>query len=170
MLDQVLHGGRAGRLHRVLVNETQVAVDVAGGIHYPMGDVLDYNGPMLMVTSVVHKPEISSEETLAAFDAVVRDVQERGVSAQELEQVKMKFRSDYFSTLETGMGSSVPRFGLMHYLACFTLFDGEPQLVNNILDGFLEVTPQRAQTAAQNILVPRNRSIVFRRPVQQEAA
>ncbi len=38
--------------------------------------------------------------------------------------------------LEGGMGSHMPRFGLMHYLACFTLFDGDPNRINTMLDGF----------------------------------
>ncbi len=173
MLDQSLHGGRAGRLYRSLVLEKQVAVDAEGGIHYPMGDVFDYNGPMQMVTRILHKPEYSSEATLAEFDAVIQEVQEKGVTADELEQVKVKFRSDYYSTLEGGRGGSLPRYGLMHLLACFTLFDGEPQLVNTILDGFLAVTREQVQAAAQIYLRKEKRAIVFRRPVtadKQEAA
>jgi len=49
------------------------------------------------------------------------------------------------------------KFGLMHLLACFTLFDGEPQLVNSILDGFLAVTAEQVQTAARKFLLPQNR-------------
>jgi len=161
MLDQVLHGGRAGRLYRALVLEKQIAVDCEGGIHYPMGDIFDYNGPMLMVTRILHKPEYTAEQTIAAFDEVIREVQEKGISADELSQVKVKFRSDYVSALEGGM---VPRFGLMHYLACFTLFDNDPGLVNMILDGFLAVTPEQVRDAAREILVPANRSIVLRQP------
>src|SRR6202020_731059 len=96
---------------------------------------------------------------------IVRDVQEKGISAEELDAVKVKFRSDYYSMLEGGMGSYMPRFGLMHYLACFTLFDGDPHRVNTILDGFLNVTPQQAQDVARKYLVPGNRAIVLRRPV-----
>lgn len=170
MLDQALHGGRAGRIYRTLVLEKQIAVEAEGGIHYPMGDVFDYNGPILMVTRLLHKPEFSAEHTLAAYDAVIRDVQERGITSEELEQVKVKFRSDYYSTLEGGLGGYMPRFGLMHYLACFTLFDGEPRLVNTILDGFLAVTPAEVQAVAQKLLVPTNRAIVIRRPVKKVAA
>jgi predicted Zn-dependent peptidase len=164
MLDQALHGGRAGRVYRRLVLEQQIAVGTEGGIHYPMGDVFDYNGPMLMVTRILHKPEFPADETLAAFDAIVCEVQEKEIAADELAQVKVKFRSDYYSSLEGGLGDYIPRFGLMHYLACFTLFDGDPNLVNTILDGFLEVTPAQAQAAAQKYLVPTNRAIVLRRP------
>jgi predicted Zn-dependent peptidase len=170
MLDQALHGGRAGRLHRRLVHEKQLAVDVEGGIHYPMGDVFDYNGPMLLTTRILHRPDVTADATLAEFDAIIREVQEQGIMAAELEQVKVKFRSDYFSNLEAGMGGYVPRFGLMHYLACFTLFDGDPGLVNTILDGFMAVTPAHVQAAAQKYLLPHNRAIVFRQPVAKGAA
>ena len=63
----------------------------------------------------------------------------------------MKWRSDYYSTLEGGRGGYMPHYGLMHLLACFTLFDDEPQLVNTILEGFLAVTREEVLAAAQKI-------------------
>jgi predicted Zn-dependent peptidase len=166
MLDQALHGGRAGRIYRALVLEKQIAVDTEGGVHYPMGDVFDYNGPILFVTRILHKPEFTAEQTIAAFDALISEGQDKGITPEELEPVKVKFCSDFYSTLEGGMGGYLPRFGLMHYLACFTLFDGDPNLVNTILDGFMAVTPADVQSIARKILVPTNRSIVLRRPVK----
>jgi predicted Zn-dependent peptidase len=53
----------------------------------------------------------------------------------------------------------------MHFLACFTLFDNDPQLVNTILDAFLEVTPAQVQEVAQKYLRPVQRAIVIRKPV-----
>jgi predicted Zn-dependent peptidase len=118
-----------------------------------------------MVTRILHKPEFSSEATLAAFDAVIREVQENGISEDELRQLKVKWRSDYYSTLEGGRGGYMPRYGLMHLLACFTLFDGEPQLVNTILDGFQTVTREDVLAAAKKYLRNDKRAIVFRKPV-----
>lgn len=166
LLDQALHGGRAGRVYRELVLEKQIAVEADGGID----DLFGYNGPTQMVTRIFHKPEYSSDATLAAFDAVIREVQEKGISANELEQLKVKWRSDYYSTLE---GGHMPRFGLMHLLACFTLFDNEPQLVNTILQSFLDVKPGEVQSVAAKFLQSANRAVVFRLPVNagvQEAA
>ena len=118
---------------------------------------------------ILHKPEFSSEATLAAFDAVIREVQENGISEDELQQLKVKWRSDYYSTLEGGRGGYMPRYGLMHLLACFTLFDGEPQLVNTILDGFLAVTREDVLAAAKKYLRNDKRAIVFRKPVNAAA-
>jgi predicted Zn-dependent peptidase len=164
LLDQALHGGRAGRIHRELVLEKQVAVEADGGID----DIFGYNGPTQMTTRILHKPEYSSEATLAEFDAVIREVQEKGISEDELQQLKVKWRSDYYSTLEGGRGGYMPRYGLMHLLACFTLFDNEPQLVNTILDGFLAVTREQVQEVAKKYLRPENRAIVFRKPTKSD--
>jgi zinc protease len=168
LLDQALHGGRAGRIYRDLVLEKQLAVEADGGID----DIFGYNGPTQMTTRILHKPEVTGEKTLAAFDAIIREIQENGIGDSELDQLKVKWRSDYFATLEGGRGGYMPKYGLMHLLACFTLFDGEPQLVNSILDGFLAVTKEQVQKVALTYLKPENRAIVFRKPVaaSQEAA
>ena len=161
LLDQALHGGRAGRIYRDLVLEKQLAVEADGGID----DIFGYNGPTQMTTRILHKPEFTSEATLAAFDSIIREIQEKGIGDSELSQLKVKWRSDYFATLEGGRGGYMPKYGLMHLLACFTLFDGEPQLVNSILDGFLAVTKEQVQKVAIDYLRPGNRAIVFRKPV-----
>jgi zinc protease len=161
LLDQALHGGRAGRIHRELVLERLIAVEADGGID----DIFGYNGPTQMTTRILHKPEISADATVAAFDAIVQEVQQNGVSEDELQQLKVKWRSDYFSTLEGGRGGFMPRYGLMHLLACFTLFDNEPELVNTILEGFTRVTKEEIQVVAKKYLRPENRAIVFRTPI-----
>jgi zinc protease len=152
-------------MHRDLVLEKQIAVEAGGGID----DLFGYNGPTQMTTRILHKPEYSSQATLEAFDAVIGDIRENGISADELEQLKVKWRSDYYATLEGGRGGHMPKYGLMHLLACFTLFDNEPQLVNNILDGFLMVTCAQVQAAAKKYLRNEKRAIVFRTPVKASA-
>jgi len=170
MLDQALHGGRAGRVYHKLVLEQQIAVDAEGGIHYPVGDIFDYNGPTLIVTRIMHKPEHSAEETIAAYDAVLDDVKQDGISEDELAQLKIKFRSDYYSMIEGGHGGYIPRHGLMHCLACFTLFDNEPQLVNSVLNRFLDLAPARVQEVAQKYLAPSLRSVVLRQRLRSNGS
>jgi predicted Zn-dependent peptidase len=165
LMDGVLHGGRAGRVYRELVLEKQIAIEATGG-----GDSIDTNGPTQMVTRIFHRPDVESSDVIAAFDAIIHDLQEKGITEDELAPVKVKFRSDYYSMLEGGMGSHMPRFGLMHYLACFTLFDGDPNRINTLLDGFEAVTAAEIQATAKKYLVPKNRAIVMRVPVAKEVA
>ena len=51
-------------MYRHLVLEKQVAVETDGGIE----DIFGYNGPTQMVTKILHKPEYSSDATLAEFE------------------------------------------------------------------------------------------------------
>src|SRR5882724_5571417 len=81
LLDQALHGGRAGRMYRDLVLEKQVAVEADGGID----DLFGYNGPAQLTTKILHKPEFSADATVTAFDAVIRDVRQKGIGGSELE-------------------------------------------------------------------------------------
>ena len=165
LLDQALHGGRDGRVYRELVLEKQIAVEADGWID----DVFVYDGPTQMTTRIFHKPEMSSEDTLTAFDEIIRGVQDKGITESELEQLKVKWRSDYFATLEGGRGGHMPKYGLMHLLAGFTLFDGDPKLVNTILDGFLVVNEKQLLDAARKYLLPQNRAVVFRKPAEKSA-
>ena len=123
-----------------------------------------------MVSRILYKPEYSPEQALAAYDAVLDAVRQKGIERDELDEVKVKFRSDYFSSLEGGHGGYIPRYGLMHYLACFTLFDDDPLLVNSILDGFDDVTPSRFAPPRRNISIPARRALVIRQPSKKGAA
>jgi zinc protease len=166
LLDQVLHGGRAGRMYRRLVLEQQLAIEADGA----SGDFLEMNGPMQLATRIIYKPNVSNEQIMAAYDAIIEEIRSKPVTAAELEEIKVKMRSDYYSALEGGNGSSFPRFGLMHYLACFTMFDGDPSLVNTILDNFVAITPEQVQDVARRYLVKEQRAIVFRLPVKKSEA
>jgi predicted Zn-dependent peptidase len=164
LADRALHGGRAGRVYRELVLEKQIAVDTDGGINYASGDLFDYDGPMLMTTRILHRPDFTPESVLAAYDHVIDEFREKGPDADEMEQLEAKLKSDYYSALEAG--GSIPRFGRMHYLACFALFDDQPALVNTILDHFADISPARVREAAARYLIPTNRAMVERRPVK----
>jgi predicted Zn-dependent peptidase len=50
------------------------------------------------------------------------------------------------------------------------LFDGDPGIINTVLDGFQAVTPAQVQAAARKYLVPSNRAILVRRPITKEVA
>src|SRR5260221_13452772 len=118
LLDQALHGGRAGRIHRNLVLEKQIAVEADGGVD----DIFGYNGPAQMTTKILYKPEISAAATVAAFDAIIQEIQEKGITADELEQLKIKWRSDYYTMPDDGRGGHIPKNGLIEFRSGLSLF------------------------------------------------
>ncbi len=154
LIDQMLVKGNDSRLYRKLVAETGIAGEVGGGINFPLGNMFNYQGPMLWSFNFTHDANRSRDEIKAAVDAVIEDLRTRKVSADELARARTKMRSSLYSTID-GTG----RIGLIDLLAVYALFDNDPNKVNSLEDGFAKVTPELIQKTAQEYLRPTNRSI-----------
>ena len=154
LIDQMLVKGQDSRLYRKLVAETGIAGEVGGGINFPLGNMFNYQGPMLWSFNFTHDANRSRDEIKGAVDAVIEDLRTTKVSAAELARAKTKMRSSLYSTID-GTG----RIGLIDLLAVHALFDNDPGKVNTLEDGFAKVTPELIQKTAQEYLRPTNRSI-----------
>jgi len=151
--------------NRDLVLEKQIAVEAGGGID----DLFGYNGPTQMTTRILHKPEYSSQQTLDAFDAVIRDVRENASARTNWSNLKVKWRS-----IITPRSRRARRLFAKVWpdasLACFTLFDNQPQLVNTIWRAFLRSRAKRFNPPPKNISRNERRAIVFRTPIKAGVA
>lgn len=154
LIDQMLVKGNDSRLYRKLVAETGIAGEVGGGINFPLGNMFNYQGPMLWSFNFTHDANRSRDEIKAAVDSVIEDLRTKKVSADELARARTKMRSSLYSTID-GTG----RIGLIDLLAVYALFDNDPNKVNALEDGFAKVTPELIQKTAQEYLRPTNRSI-----------
>jgi predicted Zn-dependent peptidase len=61
-------------------------------------------------------------------------------------------------------------FGRANLLAAFALFDDDPERINQLEQGFAQVTPALLMRTAQEYLRPTNRTIVFIVPAAKSAA
>ncbi len=154
LIDQMLVKGQDSRLYRKLVAEMGIAGEVGGGINFPLGNMFNYQGPMLWSFNFTHDANRSRDEIKAAVDSVIEDLRTKPVSAEELARARTKMRSSLYSTID-GTG----RIGLIDLLAVYALFDNDPNKVNQIEDGFAKVTPALIQKTAQEYLRSTNRSI-----------
>lgn len=154
LIDQMLVKGNDSRLYRKLVAETGIAGEVGGGINFPLGNMFNYQGPMLWSFNFTHDANRSRDEIKAAVDAVIEELRTKKVSPEELARARTKMRSSLYSTID-GTG----RIGLIDLLAVYALFDNDPSKVNTLEDGFAKVTPELIQKTAQEYLRPTNRSI-----------
>ena len=154
LIDQMLVKGNDSRLYRKLVAETGIAGEVSGGINFPLGNMFNYQGPMLWSFNFTHDANRSRDEIKAAVDAVIEELRTKKVTQEELARARTKMRSSLYSTID-GTG----RIGLIDLLAVYALFDNDPSKVNTLEDGFAKVTPELIQKTAQEYLRPTNRSI-----------
>ena len=154
---EILHNGQASRLYQALVKETQVALSVDGGVNWPLGTPYEYNGPTLMTTFIVYPPNAKEEQVLAAYDATVKELAEKGPSQEELSRIVAKMRSDWYDQLEIPINRAS---ALSHAM----LFDGSYERVYQIPEDLAKVTPAEVQKFATKYLVKTNRTIINRAP------
>ena len=159
LLDQILVQGQDSRLHQKLVRETGIAGGVQGGMNIGLGNMFNYNGPMLWTVAFVHDPGKSREEITTALDSVIEDVRARPVSQEELNRARTKLRSAFY-----GIADSGTRFGLVDLLAVGAMWENDPDWVNGLEAGFAAVTPELLQRTAREYLRPTNRSILLVQP------
>ena len=154
LIDQMLVQGDDSRLARKLKAETGITGDLSGGINAYLGNMYNYNGPMLWRFNFTHDAQLTDAQIRAAVDPVIAGLSTTPVPQAELDRARTKLRSDLYSSVDGGT-----RIGLIDLLAVYALFDNDPQAVNRIEAGFASVTPALIQKTAREYLRPTNRSV-----------
>lgn len=162
LIDQMLIEGSDSRLYQSLVQEKGYAGELSGGINY-LGNMFNYNGPMLFMADLVHDDTVTPDQILAEVDRSVASLQ-KGVSKQDLDLALVKLRSSLYSTIDGFYG-----FGRADLLASFALFDDNPARINTLEDEFRKVTPELVQKTASEYLVPAHRTILTLVPAKEES-
>jgi zinc protease len=164
LIDELLLQGEDSRLWRRLVQQRGYSDSVEGGINL-VGNMFDYEGPMLWSAYLVHDPASDPRAISRDFDAVVAQLQREPVPAAELERALTKIRSALYD-----VAGSSNRFGLVGLLASFALFDDDPARVNRIEAEFRKVTPALIRRTARRYLAPAQRTRLTLLPGRAAAA
>lgn len=157
LIDQILVEGSDSKLYQYLVQDKGYTDEVNGGINY-LGNMFNYNGPMVWMANLVYDSSVSPDSIVAEFDKSVADLQ-KGVTQEQLDRAIVKFRSQYYDMLSNLYG-----FGRADLLASFALFDDNPARINDLEGEFRKVTPQLIQKTVQEYLRPTSRTIVILNP------
>src|SRR6202171_1025690 len=131
LLDLVLEGDESSRFYQRLVKEKALSGDWNGGIEFEFGGPWDYSGPMLVPSRTLYKPGHTGDDVLKEVDAVIGNIQEHGVPKKELDAARVRYRSQFYDSMES-------TFGRAHQLATLALFRDDPQRINTLaaaLDG-----------------------------------
>jgi predicted Zn-dependent peptidase len=154
LLDQILLQGENSRLFTALVKQKGLTGSVEGGINL-LGNMFDYNGPMLWTVALFHDNNVSSDSIMQVVDSVINYVVDNPVSHDDIEQAVTKFRSGFYNSL-----SSLTGAGTANLLASFALFDDDPAMINSIEKNLKSVTPELIQNTARQYLRKTNRTVL----------
>ena len=152
LIDQILLQGEDSRLWRRLVQQRGYADSVDGGMNL-VGNMFDYEGPMLWAASLIHDPGASDATIMADVDDVIARLKTELVGTSELERARTKIRSSLYD-----VAGSATRFGLVDLLASFALFDDDPARINRLEGEFRKVTPELLRATARKYLTAANRT------------
>jgi len=163
LIEQMLVEGDDSLLRQELVQKRGLTDSVEGGINL-LGNMFDYNGPMILSADLTFDASTKPETLLEAIDAVVEPLRSKPVNQKTLDRSLVKLRSSLYDTMGQFGG-----FGLMDLLASFALFDDDASRVNSLDAEFGKVTPELLQKTAQEYLRPSNRTVVLVEPAPKDA-
>jgi predicted Zn-dependent peptidase len=119
---------------------------------------------MLFTASLIHDDSVSSAQVMSAVDGVMQRVIDQPVDATTLRRAQTKLISDLYDQ-EANLG-----LGKVDLLACFALFDDDPDEINTLVEDFNKLMPADLQAAAKQYLRPQNRTILEITVVPKAAA
>ncbi len=164
LLDQLLVQGDDSLLYQELVKKHGFTGDVSGAIN-ELGNMFNYDGPMLWTASLFHDDTVAPEQILSAVDAVVEGLQSKPVEQSLVDRSITKMRSSLYDTL-TQFGG----FGRADLMASFALFDDDPGKIDSLEAEFRKVTPQLVAHTAREYLRKTNRTVLLIEPGAADAA
>jgi predicted Zn-dependent peptidase len=156
LIDQLLVEGSDSKLYQKLVQEKGYTGSVSGGINY-LGNMFDYNGPMLWMTNMIHDADVSPDSIIHQVDNAIAELD--GISQDELDLAIVKMRSSLYDNLGQLFG-----FGTADLLASFALFDDDPSRINTLESEFRKITPDVVKKTVHEYLRPSNRTILILDP------
>lgn len=153
LIDQLLVQGNDSKLYEKLVQKKGYTANVSGGINY-LGNMFNYNGPMLWMADLIHDASVSPDSVIAQFDQSIRELE--NVTQEDIDMSVVKVRSSLYDNVGGFFG-----VGRADLLACFALFDDDPSRINTLEQQFRKVTPELIKKTVNEYLVPNNRTTLI---------
>jgi zinc protease len=154
LIDQMLLQGNDSRLYQSLVQEKGYSGNVGGGINY-LGDMFDYNGPMVWMANLIYDNKVKPDSIVAEFDKAINFL-EKNITQKNVDLAIIKMRSSIYDAIGGNFG-----IGKINMLASFALFDDNPSKINELENEFKKVTPELIRKTIGEFLRSSNRTILI---------
>ncbi len=156
LIDQILLQGKDSKLYQSLVQKRGYTSTINGGINY-LGNMFNYNGPMVWMADAVYDSNIKADSIIAQFDHAVNELSD--ITEADLDLALIKLRSKLYDELGSDFG-----IGKVDLLASFALFDDNPEKINTLESFFKNVTVELIKKTAKEYLRSTNRTILIINP------
>lgn len=157
LIDQMLGQGQDSKLYQLLVQKKGYTSGVSAGINIGLGNMFDYNGPMLWISNVAYDSTVSSKQILEQYDNAIADL--NNVTQDDIDLALVKMRSFIYDAMGSQFG-----LGKVNLLASFALFDDDPSKINKLESEFKKITPEIIKQTAQKYLNPKKRTVLIIEP------
>lgn len=146
VLSNILFEGTNSRGHRRLIEETETCLGVSATNYTP-------TYPGLFIISTTLQKGKKSEKAEELLNALIREVQENGVTQEEVKRAVRQL------TVQAIDGVRTPH-GLGSLIGAVQVILGDPYEFGSDLAKYLRVTPEDVKRVAQKYLIPNSRSMV----------
>lgn len=154
ILNRILSGSKSARFNKTLVEKEQKALFVQG---FP----LPLEHPGLALVLGIANMEVSAEELETAMDNQIDKLIEEGVTDEEMQIVKNKIETDFYST-----NSKVG--GISESLANYHVYYGSADEINKQMEKYLAVTKEDVLRVAKKYYKKDNRIVLHYVPKSEQ--
>jgi zinc protease len=146
LMNEVLCGGRASRLHRALVIDAEIASELRGWVG-------TFRDPGLYEISASARAGHTAAELQEIIDRELMRLRSDVVTDDELERAKARLELSVLQSLESTSGKA-------EQIGFYETVVGDPAAAFRRLEAYRRVTPSDVRRAARRFLAPSSRSIV----------
>lgn len=151
VLSNILFFGRSSRAHQRLVENKNLVLGISGASFTPLF-------PGLMMISGVMKGNASAEEAEKEIQALLEEVQNHGVTEDEVQVAVKQLTVQLVDSVRTS-------FGLAQLIGTVMMVFDDPKRFSDDLNKYFKVTTDDVKRVANRYLIPNNRSVVVMKPV-----
>ncbi len=153
ILCDILFQGDSSRGYQEIVKKRRLALQIQGGLQ-------SQRGPSLIDLISIYPPNVKAADLEQAVTAQIEAIQQSAPSVDELNRIKTRLRAGRYTGGGFGFGGLDTMLGRAIAIADYTVFQGDPNLVNTELEHYMAVTPEQVQAVAKKYFTPQNRSVL----------
>jgi predicted Zn-dependent peptidase len=143
---KLLYDGESSRLYQKLVKGEESVVQLFGFTD-------ERRGPSSIFIGAIPKPEKDLSKIREVIMHEINDLATSGVKPEEMQKLQNQLLNDFVRMRQSSMTRA-------QHIAEFTLYDGNPELVNSELDELLQITPDQIKAVVAEYLNTENRALL----------